>query len=154
MTNIFKIRRKKDLQGKEIDYNNCWTIDKLRNKEGFLKRIIELVPNGSIWAIEGISKELIEYFSEYHIIDDQKTALGTIWPKQRLLKIKIDTNSRDLIVHKLSKIDLSQEIIHQHIYYGDKFYLTSFDNLHKDCTWISKDFKRLEFEDLIKNGEL
>ncbi|MBK3520030.1 hypothetical protein [Carboxylicivirga marina] len=138
MKNIFRIRKKKDRVGKEIDFKNSWAVSKLEDKLEFFKRILTLVPDNSIWAIEGMSDmKLIEYLQTFPIEDSLIVNKGTIWPKQKTLKVLINPISRKSLIQNITFENLDWEIIHQHIYNDEKFYLTSYDNLHEACTWIS-----------------
>jgi hypothetical protein len=113
------------------------------------------VPDDTIWAIEGVQdKSLIEFFKSFESSDEEKVALGTVWPKQRTLKVRIDSESREKLINKVPEMNLDWEIIHQHFYFGEHFYLTAYDNLDSSCTWISKRFTIQDFESMISRSEL
>jgi hypothetical protein len=142
-------------KAKEIDTNNSWSVIKIGDKESFFKKILTLIPNNSIWSIEGIANnDLRDYLLKFQFKDDQIVRKGTIWPRQKTLKVIINEDSRDDLINKLTLRNLDWDIIHQHIYNGDKFYLSSYDCLDEACTWISKDFKHSDFKDLIEADQL
>ena len=138
-----------DLIGDEIDFNNCWNIFEINDRDKLLSRVIELVPDESVWSIEGIeNKEIFDVVSKYIITDDQKPSKGTIWPKQKLYKILLSKEAKADILRNIDNWDLSWNIMHQHIYKGDIFYLTSYDNLDKASTWISMELAKTELDKL------
>jgi hypothetical protein len=144
---LFGIRT--DIKGKELELDDCWIINKINDRNKLLSRLIELVPVDSIWTIEGLSdKKIYEVISNHLFSDDAKVWKGTIWPKQNFFKIKLTDKAKDDILQDLPNWDLDWNIIHQHIYKGDKFYLTSYDNLDEACTWISKEFDIIELNKL------
>jgi hypothetical protein len=144
---IFSIRT--DIKGNQIDFDDCWTVDKIINRNRLLARLIELVPIDSIWTIEGLSdKNIYDLISKHIFVDDNKVWNGTIWPKQNFFKIQLTETAKTDILKELPGWDLELNIIHQHIYKDNKYYLTSYDNLHEWCTWISMYFDIVEMNKL------
>jgi len=86
--------------------------------------------------------------SKHIITDEQKPSKGTIWPKQKLYKIILSKDAKADILRNIDSWDLSWNIMHQHIYKGDIFYLTSYDNLDKGSTWISMELAKTELDKL------
>lgn len=147
--NILKIVPKSERTGEEIDYNNAWIIDSVNDKFKFLAWLFKNVPSNSIWAIEGIyEKSIIDFLVQYSTNDSRSITLGTIWPKQKFLKILLSDMNKNKILMLMKEWDLSIDLMHQHIYKDDHFYFTSFDNLHPCCTWLSKRIPIGELEKL------
>ncbi|ANQ51755.1 hypothetical protein MY04_4417 [Flammeovirga sp. MY04] len=147
--------KKEKYRGKEIDFDDCWIVGKLDDRDKFITRILELVPDDTIWAIEGVQDQsLLDFFRSFASSDEEKVALGTVWPKQRTLRVRIDSESREKLINKVPEMNLDWEIIHQHFYYEEHFYLTAYDNLDTCCTWISKRFTIQDFDSMISAGEL
>ena len=148
---MFGIRS--EIKGNQIDFKTCWTVNKIYDRNRFLARLIELVPDNSIWTIEGLSdKDIYNLIAKHIVIDDTKIWRGSIWPKHDLYKIKLSEKAKKDLLKGLSKWDLVRNIEHQHIYKGDKFYMTSYDNLHESSTWLSKDFDIKEITTLKDQG--
>ncbi len=111
-----------DINGKEIDFNNCWNINEINDRNQLLARIIELVPDESVWSIEEVgNKEILDVISKHIITDEQKPSKGTIWPKQKLYKILLSKDAKADILRNIDSWDLSWNIMHQHIYKGATF---------------------------------
>jgi len=140
---------KTNYEGKQIDFDNAWIIDKINNRENLLEFLFENTPEKSVWSIEGVyNKDILNLLSKFAHTDETKVALGTVWPKQIHIKILLTNDSKFEILKHISNWDLSEDIVHQHIYKEDVFYLTSFDNLSENCTWISKNITKKLLENL------
>lgn len=50
---------KDEREGRRIDYGSSLCVTGIRDKNDFLAHIIDLVPDGSVWSIEGIYDEQI-----------------------------------------------------------------------------------------------
>jgi len=136
-------------EGKQIDFKKAWTVDRIKDRNKFLSKIIELVPSESIWTIEGHYDEGIHKIIFKHLIeDDIKVWKGTVWPKQNFIKVKLTDDAKSDILNALPSWNLKHNIIHQHIYKDGQFYLTSFDNLEETCTWVSMEFPKSELDKL------
>ncbi len=148
-------KRKMRKKAKKIDVNNSWSVIKIDDKESFFKRILTLVPDNSIWSIEGVAdNDLGNYLLKFRFEDEQIVRKGTIWPRKETLKVLINEDSRKALIENLTLKNLDRDIIHQHIYKDDKFYLSSYDCLDAACTWISKGFKHSDFKELIDADQL
>lgn len=150
LRNTFKRSRKEPIvKGLEVDFNNCWTLNKINNRHIFLSRIIELVPIDSIWYIEGIVDEIIlSVISKYFDNDNTKMEIGTIWPKQKSYRIKLTKEAKAKILNVIDRWALDWQLEHQHIYKDNEVFLSSYDNLHKRATWVSKGIEWKEMEKL------
>ncbi|MBD1395725.1 hypothetical protein H9Q13_00980 [Pontibacter sp. JH31] len=138
-----------DIKGKEIDFDNCWIVDEINDRNKFLALIISIVPEDSIWSIEGLAdEEIYHLLSIYPISDDTKVWKGTVWPKQNSFKVKLSKKAKEEILLALPNWNLESNFVHQHIYKDEEFYLTSYDNLDKACTWVSKSLDQGELEKL------
>lgn len=158
MFDIFKrlFKKENEIKGKEIDFDNCWTLKKINDREELLKRIIEIAPENSIWSIEGIEEKYIyETISKHITSDDKIMQNGTIWPKQKNVKVLLTEIARKEIINSIPNWNLDYNIMHQHIYKADMVYFSSYDNLHPRCTWFSniiakEEFKTLSEENIIE----
>jgi hypothetical protein len=156
--NIIKklFKKKSELKGKEIDFDNCWSLKKIKDREELLKKIIEVAPENSIWSIEGIEeKNIYEAISKHITTDNTMMQIGTIWPKQKIAKVLLTEIAKKEIVSSIPNWNLDYNITHQHIYKEDVVYFTSYDNLDPKCTWISnlidkEDFKNLSEKMIIE----
>lgn len=107
-----------------------------------LKEIIRIVPENSIWSVEGLySKEIYDVIEPFVIEDEVYIKRATIFPKQDCFKIQLNQKSKKIIASKIDDWNLDWEMIHQHIYKGKISYLNSYDNLHEACTWIAYELK-------------
>ncbi len=153
MFSFFKKKLIEQRKGKEVDYENSWIVAKFKDKEAFLKTFLKIIPDDSVWAVEGkFDHNLIDLLQKYRINDEQKVCKGTIWPKQQKMKVLINKESRKEFIEKLTFTNIEWNIIHQHFYKNNLFYLTSYDNLDEDCTRITNELTKSDIEILIKEG--
>jgi len=122
----------------ELNKTNSFKSSMVNNKNGFLTKLINTVPNGTIWSIEGIENtEILKCLDRYKIEDEYRISRNTIWPKQKMIRVKLDSEAKNFLNSKIPNWDLDVDIIHQHLYFKDKTFFTSYDNMHEDCTMIS-----------------
>ncbi|NLD36196.1 MAG: hypothetical protein GX654_04930 [Desulfatiglans sp.] len=142
---------KEERKGIEINYDNAWEFQSIFNKNEFMSWLIKYVPNDSIWSIEGLyNSKLYQTVQEYTIDDGIKVNRGTVWPRPKYMKIKLSEEAKKVILENINNWNLESDITHQHIYYQNNVYLTSYDNL--DCTWLSKDIDQSELDTLEEKG--
>ncbi len=144
-----------EVTGKEIDPNHVWEFKSISRKNDFQAWIIERVPDGSVWSIEGFhDPDIFETVQDFVTEDGVRVHKGTVWPRQRHIKIKLNAQSKKAILDRLEDWNLDVDIRHQHIYKGEMFYLTAYDNLHAGCTWLTKMIDRAELDELEDRGIL
>jgi hypothetical protein len=137
--------------GIQIDYDNSWCIGDIRDRNAFLSHILDLVPDGSVWAIEGIyEEEILARLGPYETNDDVQVLKGTMWPRQITVKILLDAENKKRIKTMLPDWDLNVNFTHQHIYHREDVLFTSFDNLHDGITYLSRRLDRKALEKLIQ----
>lgn len=138
--------------GAQIDVRNALMFKEIRDKACLLSAIIDFVPDGSIWSIEGGLGSEHEILARFAARDDVKTMKATIWPRQQSISVLLDNESKSVIRSWLQKWDLNSSFIHQHIHYSGRFYLTAFDNLDRVCTYVSTDVAAEVIEKLVADG--
>ncbi|WP_028887734.1 hypothetical protein [Tenacibaculum ovolyticum] len=140
---------------REIDYDNCWIITEIPNKNKFIKEILDCLPENCIWSIEGMfDKGIYDTISDFIILDEKKKTKYTVWPKHNFFEVKLTNEARSKVLENIMEWDFDANFIHQNIFSENHCYLTSFDNLHRACTWISDFFEISKLNDLKKKGIL
>lgn len=144
---------KEEREGEKIDYENSLCATNIRDKNEFLAHIIDMVPDGSVWSVEGIVDErILAYLEAYRTIDDVKVMRATAWPRLTQIKVLLNEASKKRIRALLPEWDLNLNFIHQHIYYDENFLLTSFDNLADGITFLSTELDQGALNSLAKEG--
>lgn len=144
---------KEEREGRRIDYGSSLCVTGIRNKSEFLINILELVPDGSVWSIEGIHDEqILADLAPYRTTDDVRVVKATIWPRQTQIKVLLNPESKQRIKELLPDWDLNLNFIHQHIYFGQEFLLTSHDNLADGITYLSPALDRNRLDSLAQAG--
>ena len=139
-----RIKEKTD----SFDYDNCWVVDKIYNKNEFLSKIIKIVPNESVWNVYGVfDKDIVELLSEFRTRSLKKKNSAY------QIKINLNKNSKRKILKSIHKWDLDKNFISQSIYKKETSYFSSNDNLHNCCTSVSFNINEFEMENL-KNDEI
>ena len=144
---------KEEREGRRIDYGSSLCVTGIRNKSEFLVNMLDLVPDGSVWSIEGIHDEqILADLAPYRTTDDVRVIKATVWPRQTQIKVLLNTESKPGIIELLPAWDLNLNFIHQHIYYGEDFLLTSHDNLADGITYLSPALDRSRLDSLAQAG--
>lgn len=143
---------KAEREGAKIDVRNALMFKEIRDKACLLSAIIDFVPDGSIWSIEGGFGSEHEILASFEARDEVKTMKATIWPRQQSIKVLLNAESKPVIKSWIQKWDLNSSFVHQHIHYSGRFYLTAFDNLDRMCTYVSPDVAAEVIEKLVADG--
>ena len=86
---------KEEREGRRIDYGSSLCVTSIRNKSEFLVNMLDLVPDGSVWSIEGIHDEqILADLAPYRTTDDVRVIKATIWPRQTQIKVLLNTDAR------------------------------------------------------------
>ena len=121
------------------------------DEAAFLSWLIGFVPDGSVWAFEGVfDDEEKELIAQYAIEDDVNVYKATIYPDLPLIKLRLDRQSRPALAKRLADDDFASALIHQHVYHGDSFYLTAYDRLQP--IWLSARIPESEVMQLYEGG--
>ena len=144
---------KSEFENKIIDFSDARAFKSIKDKNKFLAWLIVYVPSGSIWHIEGIwSEEVFHTIRDYLTADCFQTYKWFAKPRLKYIKVLLEDQSKKAVCEKIDGWDLDSELIHQHIYFGDHVYLTSYDNLHENCTWVSDKIETAELNRLEEEG--
>lgn len=134
----------------KFDFDKAWSFLQIRDKHRFLKWVLSIVPDGTVWNIEGVyDPAILEVLREFPATDNVRISRATIWPRQHTLKVLLTEASKAKLASCLEKWNLDGDLIHQHIYSDTAVYFRSYDNLHENCTWVSHLISRDQLEPLI-----
>ena len=144
----------KKIKGGEVDIHSCWIIDgvSISGKEDFFIFIIQHVPDDSVWAIEGcyddnFLKELVSFETEDNVAVFQAT-MG----KPVRIKIRLSKESKPKIIELIRKYGVDS-LIHHHIYHGNHFYFTTYDNFSAHVA-VSKKFDNKAMKDYAEKNNI
>lgn len=139
--------------GKMVDAFNCYSLFEIKDPRNLLIEILNLVPDDSIWAIEGVySEHIISFLKQFHVEDDESVELGTVWPSQKKIRVLLTKDAKNAIIEELKNWNIDVDIVHQHIYKSGFFYFTSYDNLKSGCIWLTNQIEERKISPLIEKN--
>ena len=121
-----------------VGEDNCFFIA-IGDDVAFYRLLFKYVPDGSTMFIEGVldhGTKTFETLKAYETHDDMKVVLGTQWPKDPVIKIKLSRKNKPKLLELFKRPGFGADFMHQHIYKDGKFFFSSYDTL--DDIWIRK----------------
>ena len=96
----------------------------------------------------------MNFLKKYHAEDGIYLKRGTIFPKEKIFKVKLNEIAKRELIKMIPFWDFNVNFDHQYIYDNERIYFSSFDNLDPTTTWLSKDFNEKFLEYLQKQNVL
>jgi len=117
-----EIAKKNKSNSDLFDYHNCWVVTEIKDKNKFISKMIEIVPNDSIWDVWGvfdanIQSQLLKY--EINGKDNKTYKFKTV----------LSSKNKNEIQNLIAKWDFEGNFIAQFIYKDNDYFFSANDNL-------------------------
>ena len=130
-------------------FENAWRFASIQDKTIFLKWVLSITPNRSVWIFDTLTKNLSQFQPPEAV--KMWNLWSWSWPKHGSV-VWVDERTRPDIISQIDGSGIEEDAFYHCIYTEDRFFFVSHDQLDPDSTWISKTVTIEQFRPLIEEG--
>lgn len=127
-----------------------WTFSEVHRPHAFLKWVLSVVPDESIWTVDGVSRRTRKFLSRFRGPGPANGIGPLSWSTLPSVEVTLDAEAKTLILEQVDQWDLDRDFIHQSISHGGTLYFLAYDNLQHSS--VSKRIAADQLQALIADG--